>query len=584
MKKIISLFFSIISLFLSAISYANSNNFLTSQNVNAVLDGNLFEGIKAYKISDNTYYFSIRELAKLYNAVLDWKSVSSKVTMGLNNRKIDIRANTSEFVFGKKSKKMSLPSRLIKNDIYVSPEFITSKEFAEISDTQTSWNPSSLVLTVNHCANISAVRYSTKSENTHVRVQLAEPLQYKISKTADTIVLTISKGKIQSGFINISNGILKNIQYSTVGHDAVVSIKLEQIPKNVKTINSSKPAEIIVEIEHSRNIPVITPMKKENFNEDRESLAGDEDLTNLDLISPEKFGQAHISETDSLIESDDENKDLNNAVITKFEGGNITDDSFVIVDDTDTLSGIVAEKRIKKKKSARKKIIVIDAGHGGHDPGAIGANGTMEKDLNLDIAYELKYLFDKDDDFEVILTRKDDAFISLAERANIANENNADLFISIHCNATFDRNVGGFEVYFLSEKATDSEAAATAVLENSVMELEGKPNKKRATLQEMLWSMTMNEYMNESSELSALISSQASGRLRIPIKGVKQGSFYVLRGTQMPSVLVESAFVSNFAEEAKLGTKNFRASVADSIYEGVIRYYAKKERDQNSKK
>jgi N-acetylmuramoyl-L-alanine amidase len=585
MKKIISLFFSTVLLFFPVISYADSNSSLTSQNVNAILDGNLFEGIKVYNVSDNTYYFSIRELAKLYNAVLDWKSVSSKVTMGLNNRKIDIKADTSELVFGKKPKKISLPSRRIKEDIYVSPEFITSKEFAEISDTQTSWDPSFLVLAVNHHANISAVRYSTKSENTQVRVQLEEPLQYKVSKNADTITLTISRGKIQSGFININNGVLKNIQYSTLGHSAVVSIKLEQIPKNVKITSFSNPAEIIVEIDHSRNIPLIAPIKEENSNEDKENLLSDEKLSSLDLTPPENFGQAHISETNSLVESDDENKDLDNVVVTKFESGNITDDSFVIVDDADTLSGVVAKKEVKKKKkSARKKIIVIDAGHGGHDTGAIGANGTREKDLNLDIAYELKYLFDKDDDFEIILTRKDDTFMSLAERANIANENNADLFISIHCNANFNRNVSGFEIYFLSEKATDSEAAATAVLENSVIELEGKPNKERAMLQEILWSMTMNAYRNESSELSALISSQASGRLKIPIKGVKEGNFYVLRGTQMPSVLVESAFVSNFAEEAKLGAKNFRASVADSIYEGVIRYYAKKERDQNSGK
>ena len=213
----------------------------------------------------------------------------------------------------------------------------------------------------------------------------------------------------------------------------------------------------------------------------------------------------------------------------------------------------------------------------------MGANGTKEKDLNLDIAYELKSIFDKDDDFEVILTRKDDTFIPLAERANIANENNADLFISIHCNGNLDRNVSCFEIYYLSEKATDSEAAATAVLENSVLELEGKPSKKRARLQEILWSMTMTRFMNESSELSAFISSQAGGRLKIPSRGIKQASFYVLRGTQMPSVLVESAFLSNYSEEAKLCTKNFRVSVADSIYEGVIRYYAKKERDKNPK-
>jgi len=564
-------------------AYASADNSLLSQNVNVVLDGSLFSGISVYKISDDTYYFSVKELAELYNAVLDWKSVSSKVTMRLNNRKIDIKANSAGIVFGRKFKKMSLPSRLIKNDIYVSPEFVTSKEFSEIADAETSWNPSSLILTVTHHANISAVRYFTKSESTKVRVQLDESLQYRVSKNADAIILTILRGKVQNDSINVNNGVIKNIQYATLGCSAIVTINLDQVPKNIKTTSSSNPAEIVVEIEHSRKIPVITP-KDGGVSEVKEvHTSHGENLNALDLTSPEKFGHSQISEFDHLSENDEENKDLKGAPVTTFESGNIIDDSFIIADDTDTTSGVIPKKETKKKKFERKKIIVVDAGHGGEDSGAVGANGTKEKDLNLDIAYELKSIFDKDDDFEVILTRKDDTFIPLAERANIANENNADLFISIHCNANLDRNASGFEIYYLSEKATDSEAAATAVLENSVLELEGKPSKKRARLQEILWSMTMTTFMNESSELSAFISSQASGRLKIPGRGVKQASFYVLRGTQMPSVLVESAFLSNYSEEAKLCTKNFRVSVADSIYEGVIRYYAKKERDKNSK-
>jgi N-acetylmuramoyl-L-alanine amidase len=583
MKKIISLFFSAGVLFFLVFSYASADNSLSSQNVNVVLDGSLFSGISVYKISDDTYYFSVKELAELYNAVLDWKSVSSKVTMRLNNRKIDIKANSTGIVFGRKFKKMSLPSRLIKNDIYVSPEFVTSKEFSEIADAETSWNPSSLILTVTHHANISAVRYFTKSESTKVRVQLDESLQYRVSKNADAIILTILRGKVQNDSINVNNGVIKNIQYATLGCSAIVTINLDQVPKNIKTTSSSNPAEIVVEIEHSRKIPVITP-KDGGVSEVKEvHTSHGENLNALDLTSPEKFGHSQISEFDHLSENDEENKDLKGAPVTTFESGNIIDDSFIIADDTDTTSGVIPKKETKKKKFERKKIIVVDAGHGGEDSGAVGANGTKEKDLNLDIAYELKSIFDKDDDFEVILTRKDDTFIPLAERANIANENNADLFISVHCNANLDRNVSGFEIYYLSEKATDSEAAATAVLENSVLELEGKPSKKRARLQEILWSMTMTTFMNESSELSAFISSQAGGRLKIPGRGVKQASFYVLRGTQMPSVLVESAFLSNYSEEAKLCTKNFRVSVADSIYEGVIRYYAKKERDKNSK-
>jgi N-acetylmuramoyl-L-alanine amidase len=583
MKKIISLFFSTVALFFFVFSYASADNSLSSENVNVVLDGSLFSRVSVYKISDNTYYFSVKELAELYNAVLDWKSVSSKVTMCLNNRKIDIKADSCRIVFGRKFKKMSLPSRLIKNDIYVSPEFVTSKEFSEIAAVETSWNPSSLILTITHHANISAVRYFTKSENTKVRVQLDKSLQYKVSKNADAIILTILRGKIQNGSINVNNGVIKNIQYATISCSAVVRINLDQVPKNIKTTSSSNPAEILVEIEHSRKVSAIDS-KDSGISEVKETHTSDgENLNDLDLTSLEKFGHSQISEFEHLSENGEENKDLKGAFVTTFESGNIIDDSFIIADDTDTTLGIIPKKETKKKRFERKKIIVVDAGHGGKDSGAVGANGTKEKDLNLDIAYELKSIFDKDDDFEVILTRKDDTFIPLAERTNVANENNADLFISIHCNGNLDRNVSGFEIYYLSEKATDSEAAATAVLENSVLELEGNPSKKRVRLQEILWSMEMTTFMNDSSELSAFISSQAGGRLKIPNRGTKQASLYVLRGTQMPSVLVESAFLSNYSEEAKLCTKNFRMSVANSIYEGVIRYYANKEKDKNSK-
>ena len=152
----------------------------------------------------------------------------------------------------------------------------------------------------------------------------------------------------------------------------------------------------------------------------------------------------------------------------------------------------------------------------------------------------------------------------------------------MHCNTNFDREASGFEIYYLSENATDSESAATATLENSVLEMEGKPNKRQAMLQDMLWSMTVTDFINDSSELSGFIVAE-TGRLKIPNRGVKQASFYVLRGTQMPAVLAESAFLSNYTEEAKLNLRKFRVAIADSIYEGVVKYYAKKTKEQKNK-
>ena len=252
-----------------------------------------------------------------------------------------------------------------------------------------------------------------------------------------------------------------------------------------------------------------------------------------------------------------------------------------IIDDLSSFKDIAVAMTGRKNKDA--KVIVIDAGHGGNDPGAVGPRGTKEKDITLKIAYELKKLFDRDKNYTVILTRKDDVFIPLAERTNIANEKRANLFISIHCNANINRKVSGFEVYFLSERASDADALATANLENSAIELEGKPSPKLAGIQRMLWSMMQNEYLNESSELSSFISAIATGRMRITNRGVKQAGFYVLRGTQMPAVLVEVAFISNYEEEQKLKNGNFQKAAALSVYEGVLRYYERKTK-QNGKK
>ncbi|MDR0977561.1 MAG: N-acetylmuramoyl-L-alanine amidase [Endomicrobium sp.] len=583
MKRIIYLFFSVFILFFFIFSYVTADNFPALQNVNATLDGSPFPGIRAYRVSHDTYYFSIKELAKLYNALLEWKPVSSKVTMYLKDKKIDIKADSSEVVFSRIPKRMSLPSRLIENNIYIPPEIITSEEFADAVDAETSWNPSSFTLVVNRCVNISEVKCFTKEETTQVCIQLDKPARYTVLKSEDRITLTIARGKIKTGSIDVNNGTVRDISCKTADSSAVIAVNLEQTSVDIKTIDSVKPSGIIIDIKRSINTPVDhgnnIGVKSDNLSTDNNPNS-----TDLDLTPPEKFGESNITEFDYITENDDENKDLKSLPVTVFDSDKIADNSHMIVDDAYTVPKIVVKKQNKNKKKARKKIIVIDAGHGGEDPGAVGANGTKEKDLNLSIAYELKSIFDKDDDFEIVLTRKDDTFIPLAERANIANEHNADLFISIHCNANLNRDASGFEVYFLSEQATDSEAAATAVLENSVLELEGRPSKKRVILQEMLWSMAMNEYMNESSELSAFIAYQANDKLKIPSRGVKQASFYVLRGTQMPSVLVESAFLSNGGEEAKLSTENFRASVAASIYEGVISYYDKKERDQNAKK
>ena len=556
---------------------------LSSKPVYIIIDGNAFSGASVYDISSETKFFSLREIAEVYNATLEWKPVSSAVTMHLNNRKIDIKANSRNVVFGKKTEKMEMPSRLIKGELYISPELFLLKEFSEIAGSDTTWNAKTNVLTVNHHSNISAVRYFTKADNTEIVIQLEEDLPYTISKSTGALLLNVHKGQVQRDFVYANNGAVTDILYEMQGRDAAFRINLQQTPKLVKSMKLKNPYRIVIDIEHS--LPVdLTSVSETSVPESEEYNVLPDYLKDNTHLLPEEYGESEISEIIAPVEFGEDNKDLAKVPVVKFEEKSIVDDSYTIVDDTATLAEISpAKTTAKKKTSKRKRIIVIDAGHGGEDPGAVGPNGTKEKDINLSIAYELKKNFDTDNDYEVILTRKDDTFIPLVERTNIANEQNADLFVSIHCNANFNRSVSGFEVYFLSEKATDSQSAATATLENSVLEFEGKPTKKRAVLQEMLWSMMVNEHINDSSELCGFIASETPGRLKIPNRGVKQANLYVLRGSQMPSVLVESAFISNYSEESKLNSKKFQTSVSDSIYEGIKKYYARKDKLKNGK-
>jgi N-acetylmuramoyl-L-alanine amidase len=585
MKKLIKLLFLLLILFIFVYAYATKKEAVPSQAINVISDGEIVRGINIYKMSEQIKYFSVREVAKIYGAILEWRPVSSQVTMNLKNSKIDIKANSTAVVFRKKSRKMSLPSRLIGSDIYISPEIIVSPEFAEITETNTKWDPSALTLNIEHCQAVLAVRYFTKPESTQVFIDLNKSLSYTVLKTSNAITLKIFRCKIRHDSINVNNGVLKDIQCGTDGRSSVIKINLAQEPKLIKTSKFSKPDRISVDITHSRNIDVSGLIESKTAEHCEEYIVqGDDDSKEIDLTIAEKYTQTQMTEIASITEDDGNNKDLASVPVKKIENNNIIDDSNnIVVDDTATFFEVMPKnKNVNNKKLyGHKKIIMLDAGHGGEDPGAIGPNGIKEKDINLEIVRELKSMFDDNKDYKIILTRSDDRFIPLAERTNIANEHGADLFVSIHCNANFDRNINGFEIYFLSEKATDSEAAATAIMENSVLELEGKPTKSHSSIQSVLWSMGANAHMNESSELSGFILAEVPKRLNIPSRGVKQASFYVLRGTKMPAVLVESAFLSNYAEEAKLCSKKFRTAIAGSIYDGVIKYYAQQAEEQN---
>ncbi len=216
--------------------------------------------------------------------------------------------------------------------------------------------------------------------------------------------------------------------------------------------------------------------------------------------------------------------------------------------------------------------IVVDAGHGGHDPGASGAGGTKEKDVVLQIALKLAHKLREELGLDVVLTRSTDVFLELQERTAIANKVGADLFVSIHANASLNRNSAGIETYYLNLAKTEK-AAQLAAKEN------GTSLEKVSLLQAVLFDLMANYKLNDSAHLADDVQKAVFHRVssRYPaVKnlGVKQGPFYVLVGATMPSILVETAFVSNEREEERLKDAQYQETTAEGIMEGIRAYIA----------
>jgi N-acetylmuramoyl-L-alanine amidase len=214
--------------------------------------------------------------------------------------------------------------------------------------------------------------------------------------------------------------------------------------------------------------------------------------------------------------------------------------------------------------------IVIDPGHGGHDTGTIGPTGLEEKDVVLDVGLRLKKLLEHKVGCEVVMTRSDDTFIPLEERTAIANEKAADLFISVHANASSDRSARGIETYYLNFTSSP-DALVVAARENATSQ------ESVHELQDLIKKIAMTEKIAESEEFARQLqkevyrrTNQLSGNQRD--RGVKKAPFVVLIGANMPSVLAEISFLTNPRDEKSLRRSDYRQKIAEALYQGILDY------------
>ena len=217
------------------------------------------------------------------------------------------------------------------------------------------------------------------------------------------------------------------------------------------------------------------------------------------------------------------------------------------------------------------RTVVIDPGHGGAEVGAVGATGLMEKNVVLDISKRLGQLLEEQLGLQVYLTRDQDIYKEKEDRTALANNVKANVFLSIHANSYRGRGVHGAETFFLSNQATDDDARRLAAIENNVMGLEG-PTGADSNLQMLLWDMAQTTHLRESSVLAEMVQSNMNSLGGTTDRGIKQAPFVVLKGANMPAVLVEVGFLSNPEEERLLADAAYRQQVANMLFQSLNRY------------
>jgi len=307
--------------------------------------------------------------------------------------------------------------------------------------------------------------------------------------------------------------------------------------------------------------------------------------TTIDLEKFNTILDNGLIESVSAIQSG-QNSDIKIALKEKIQSHEIvrekrTNDILLLIHVSPDIIKKLKEEKNKRLSSKTKNnlldVIVIDAGHGGRDPGAIGYRGTKEKDVNLGIALKLGKLIEKNHkDIKVVYTRDDDRFIELYRRGQIANMNNGKLFISIHCNSTDERpgTRRGSEVYLLRPGRTE-DAIRIAEKENSVIKLEEGYEERYKHLSDenfILTAMASTANVKHSEKFAGILSEKFERSLPLKNNGVKQAGFYVLVGASMPSVLIETGYINHPEDELFLRSESGQQKLAEAIYKAIVEY------------
>jgi N-acetylmuramoyl-L-alanine amidase len=267
--------------------------------------------------------------------------------------------------------------------------------------------------------------------------------------------------------------------------------------------------------------------------------------------------------------------DLNSAVRSRTftAGPNATYGDRLVIDLQQAGSLHTVKRASEAYRPGRDIVVAVDAGHGGHDPGAVGQRRTREKDVALQISRELARRIDAEPGMRAVLVRNADVYIDHRERTAIARRHNADLFVSIHADAVDDRRARGASVYALSLKGASDEAARQLARRENASVGGVSLNDKDDVLASVLFDLSQNASLSASLEVGNRVAKEMGKVAKMHRKTVQQAGLLVLKSPDLPSILVETAFISNPAEEQKLLDKGYQARLSNSILAGIRGYF-----------
>ncbi|MBK8574537.1 MAG: N-acetylmuramoyl-L-alanine amidase [Elusimicrobia bacterium] len=479
---------------------------------------------------------SLQTVRHVFGGRIQWKRVSRRVIYFSEGRSAEFGLDLSSAVVCGKSVSLSPAVRAWGNEVYLPTSFIATPEFQSLVASLVQWNADRKSLTVDPAPEVASPRFYSYPLRSKVTIDIGPHVDYRVlALRNETLTIRLYGGRAREWEkISIQDGAIVSIEVDPSARTTDLIITLSTGTTEPEIYLDGSPRAVIIEVSKGEGATVKKqPVIKKN---DPKKVV----TTVPKVATPAVLTAPPIPQPRPDIDA-----------------------PFLALSPLRT--------------------IVIDPGHGGKDVGAVGPNGTLEKDVNLQIGLALAKLLNSEGRFKVILTRNNDSFLTLQERSSIANKAKADLFISLHCNAGLSRDAKGFEVYFLSENASDDTAAAVARRENAVVEMEGVSGKVRQELEGLLWSLARNEHMNDSSAIAGLIDQQVAKRMSMTKRGVKQAGFYVLRGTSMPAILVESGFITHPKEEGLLRSSRFHRKLVDALYAGLLEYEKKRIQDRLAK-